>query len=152
MLDAILTIRGHETFDTLWNACLYYMQTYMNALSLNIPVDNNIDIKNLKVFYIRYILKNPIQENGKIERSLFSWSINFFCRSMQAYFEQWLRLMLRWDPKARGGGLSEGRPQCFKILDTVLGIKVSLSLLCTTHHKFTSNFLPEFNQYIWPGK
>lgn len=48
------------------------MQTYMNALSLNIPVDNNIDIKNLEVFYIWYILKNPIQENGKIERSLFS--------------------------------------------------------------------------------
>lgn len=48
------------------------MQTYMNALSLNIPVDNNKDIKNLKVFYIQYILKNPMQENGEIERSLFS--------------------------------------------------------------------------------
>ncbi|XP_061182095.1 inhibitor of nuclear factor kappa-B kinase subunit alpha-like [Saccostrea echinata] len=46
------------------------------------------------------------------------------CRSMQAYFEQWLRLMLRWDPKARGGGLIEGRPQCFKILDTMLSIKI----------------------------
>ncbi|XP_048762019.1 inhibitor of nuclear factor kappa-B kinase subunit alpha-like isoform X2 [Ostrea edulis] len=46
------------------------------------------------------------------------------CRSMQAYFEQWLRYMLKWDPKARGGGLSEGRPQCFKILDTMLSIKI----------------------------
>lgn len=75
-------------------------------------------------------------------------NVSFLCRSMQAYFEQWLRLMLRWDPKARGGGLSEGRPQCFKILDTVLGIKVSLSLLCTTHHKFMSDFLPKFDKYI----
>ncbi|XP_078319529.1 inhibitor of nuclear factor kappa-B kinase subunit alpha-like [Crassostrea virginica] len=46
------------------------------------------------------------------------------CRSMQAYFEQWLRFMLRWDPKARGGGLCDGRPQCFKVLDTVLSIKI----------------------------
>lgn len=44
----------------------------MNVLSFNILVDNNIDIKNLKVFYIRYILKNFIEENGEIERFLFS--------------------------------------------------------------------------------
>lgn len=38
----------------------------MNALSLNIPVDNNKDIKNLKVFYIRYILKNPMQDMERL--------------------------------------------------------------------------------------
>ena len=46
-------------------------------------------------------------------------------RSMQSYFEQWLRLMLRWDPKQRGGGLGENRrPQCFTFLDTMMDMKV----------------------------
>ena len=51
-----------------------------------------------------------------------------FCfRSMQTYLEQWLRLMLRWDPKARGGGLAKDkRPACFTMLDNILAMKVSL--------------------------
>ena len=45
---------------------------------------------------------------------------------MQTYLEQWLRLMLRWDPKARGGGLAKDkRPACFTMLDNILAMKVS---------------------------
>ena len=44
---------------------------------------------------------------------------------MQTYLEQWLRLMLRWDPKARGGGLAKDkRPACFTMLDNILAMKV----------------------------
>ena len=46
------------------------------------------------------------------------------CRSMQAYFEQWLSLMLKWDSISRGGGRGEGRPHCFKVLETMLSVKV----------------------------
>uniref|UniRef100_K1QDD6 IkappaB kinase n=1 Tax=Magallana gigas TaxID=29159 RepID=K1QDD6_MAGGI len=45
------------------------------------------------------------------------------CRSMQAYFEQWLSLMLRWDSQLRGGG-RDGRPHCFHVLDTMLNVKI----------------------------
>lgn len=43
----------------------------------------------------------------------------------QAYLEKWLRLMLLWNPKQRGGGLTtERRPRCFDMLDTLLAMKV----------------------------
>ena len=46
-------------------------------------------------------------------------------RSVQTYLEQWLRLMLRWDPRARGGGLAkQNRPACFQMLENVLQMKV----------------------------
>jgi len=49
---------------------------------------------------------------------------------MQVYLEQWLRMMLRWEPKARGGGLNkEGRPACFSILDNIFNMKVTRSWL-----------------------
>lgn len=50
---------------------------------------------------------------------------NNLSRSMQTYLEQWLRLMLRWDPKARGGGLAKDkRPACFTMLDNILAMKI----------------------------
>ncbi|KAG2463294.1 ERLN1 protein, partial [Polypterus senegalus] len=40
--------------------------------------------------------------------------------------ENWLQLMLRWDPVQRGGGLNSEpkRPQCFFLLDQILSMKV----------------------------
>ncbi|XP_062617884.1 inhibitor of nuclear factor kappa-B kinase subunit alpha-like isoform X2 [Saccostrea cucullata] len=61
---------------------------------------------------------------GEVKSSKKIVTPTHLCRSMQAYFEQWLSLMLRWDPKSRGGGLIEGRPQCFKVLNTVLNVKI----------------------------
>lgn len=52
------------------------------------------------------------------------------CRPVTSYLEQWLRLMLRWDPKQRGGGMVQiwenaFRPKCFLLLDQILATKVS---------------------------
>ncbi|PVD39154.1 hypothetical protein C0Q70_01782 [Pomacea canaliculata] len=52
---------------------------------------------------------------------------NHLCRTMKTYMEQWLRLMLRWDPRARGGGLvpdNTGRPRCFVMLEHILALKI----------------------------
>ena len=55
-------------------------------------------------------------------------------RTSKMYFEQWLRQMLVWDPRKRGGGLGETsshngpvqkRPKCFTLLDSILEMKVS---------------------------
>ena len=57
---------------------------------------------------------------------------------MQTYLEQWLRLMLRWDPKARGGGLAKDkRPACFTMLDNILAMKVSVILPYEPRHEKT---------------
>ncbi|ESP04014.1 hypothetical protein LOTGIDRAFT_110348 [Lottia gigantea] len=51
---------------------------------------------------------------------------NHLTKTMQKYFEDWLRQMLRWDPKTRGGGMSnEKRQNCFLLLDRILSIKIS---------------------------
>lgn len=41
--------------------------------------------------------------------------------------ENWLQLMLNWDPQQRGGGLDPetSRPKCFLIMDHILNLKVS---------------------------
>ena len=49
---------------------------------------------------------------------------NYLCRTLQAYFEKWLRMMLRWDPKSRGSGFEENRPKCFTFLETILNFKI----------------------------
>ncbi|KAL8585012.1 hypothetical protein ACOMHN_043648 [Nucella lapillus] len=51
------------------------------------------------------------------------------CLPMTSYLEQWLRLMLRWDPKQRGGGMVQisdhiFRPKCFLLLDQILITKI----------------------------
>ncbi|XP_055877935.1 inhibitor of nuclear factor kappa-B kinase subunit alpha-like [Biomphalaria glabrata] len=53
---------------------------------------------------------------------------NRLCKVLQDYFEQWLRLMLRWDPKARGGGIINikgiERPKCFCLLEIFTELKL----------------------------
>lgn len=62
---------------------------------------------------------------GDIKFSKTIPTTNNLSRSMQTYLEQWLRLMLRWDPKARGGGLAKDkRPACFTMLDNILAMKI----------------------------
>ncbi|KAL3877400.1 hypothetical protein ACJMK2_035111 [Sinanodonta woodiana] len=69
-------------------------------------------------------------EGGEVIFSKTILTPNNLCRSMQTYIENWLRLMLRWDPKQRGGGLKPGtqegesRPQCFVMLDNILSMKI----------------------------
>lgn len=53
----------------------------------------------------------------------------------QAYFEQWLRMMLLWEPKGRGQKTpsqpqaDRQRPYCFEFLDQILAEKVRMSSL-----------------------
>lgn len=48
---------------------------------------------------------------------------------MQTYLEQWLRNVLRWDPKPRGGVfVNGGRPAMFRMLEDILKIKVNISV------------------------
>jgi len=54
------------------------------------------------------------------------------CNSiLRAYLEQWLRLVLHWDPNRRGGpqDASTGRLQCFKLLEQIVTVKVSCGLM-----------------------
>nr|ASE55486.1 inhibitor of nuclear factor kappa-B kinase [Cyclina sinensis] len=66
-----------------------------------------------------------IDDHGEVKFYKTLPSANRLTRSMQTYLEQWLRTMLRWDPKARGGGLLTGRrPACFQMLDNILQMKI----------------------------
>ncbi|XP_059163878.1 inhibitor of nuclear factor kappa-B kinase subunit alpha-like [Physella acuta] len=67
-------------------------------------------------------------ENKEIKFSKKLPPNNQLCRPLQNYLEQWLRLMLRWDPKARGGGIVQAqgieRPKCFCVLEQIMAIKI----------------------------
>ena len=74
-------------------------------------------------------------------------SSSFSLRPLRNYFEQWLALMLRWDPKARGGGVIEiqgvERPKCFFLLEQIVNLKVNLlvmSLRFIFYQELKSNF------------
>ncbi|VDI31817.1 inhibitor of nuclear factor kappa-B kinase subunit alpha [Mytilus galloprovincialis] len=62
--------------------------------------------------------------NGEVRFSKTLFQPNYLCRTLQAYFEKWLRMILRWDPKSRGHGLVDNRPKCFTFLDTILNMKM----------------------------
>uniref|UniRef100_A0A0B6ZML0 IkappaB kinase n=1 Tax=Arion vulgaris TaxID=1028688 RepID=A0A0B6ZML0_9EUPU len=53
---------------------------------------------------------------------------NQLCKPLQNYFEQWLRLMLRWDPKARGGGIIQvvggERSKCFYLIEQIMALTI----------------------------
>ncbi|KAK6170853.1 hypothetical protein SNE40_019148 [Patella caerulea] len=64
--------------------------------------------------------------NAEIRFSKKLFTPNHLTKIMQNYFENWLKLMLRWDAKSRGGGLSEERrPNCFVHLKSILSLKIS---------------------------
>ncbi|XP_060588083.1 inhibitor of nuclear factor kappa-B kinase subunit alpha-like [Ruditapes philippinarum] len=66
-----------------------------------------------------------IDDHGEVKFYKTVPTTNRLSRSMQTYLEQWLRNMLRWDPKARGGGLVKaGRPAVFQMLDNILQMKI----------------------------
>ncbi|KAH3861372.1 inhibitor of nuclear factor kappa-B kinase subunit alpha-like isoform X2 [Dreissena polymorpha] len=79
-----------------------------------------------------------IVEHGEVKFYRCIPTTNRLSRSMQTYLEQWLRLMLRWDPKARGGGLGkDSRATCFNILETVLNMKIIYLLQVSTNDLLT---------------
>lgn len=48
--------------------------------------------------------------------------------------ENWLQLMLNWDPHQRGGpvDLTLKQPRCFVLMDHILSLKVSLNVVYFT--------------------
>lgn len=62
--------------------------------------------------------------NGEVQFGKKLPGPNYLCRTMQAYFEQWLKMMLLWVSKERGGGLVHNRHKCFTFLDEMLSMKI----------------------------
>lgn len=53
--------------------------------------------------------------------------LQLFCFSLIVEpMENWLQLMLNWDPQQRGGGsdAETSRPRCFLMMDHILNLKV----------------------------
>lgn len=63
---------------------------------------------------------------------------NRLSRSMKTYMEQWLQLMLRWDPKTRGGMFNNtSRPRAFTMLDQILDMKIIYMLIVASNDLLT---------------
>lgn len=90
-------------------------------------VNLKMHFRILQVFYL-------VQSTKLHNNDIFVWMICIY-RTLQAYFEKWLRMILRWDPKSRGHGLVDNRPKCFTFLDTILNMKVMLFLFPVIHQK-----------------
>jgi len=74
-----------------------------------------------------------VKSNGLLDWLVLNVEVTdlFMCVSLtQAYFEQWLRMMLLWEPRGRGQkapsqpGADRQRPYCFEFLDQILNTKV----------------------------
>ncbi|XP_072484563.1 inhibitor of nuclear factor kappa-B kinase subunit alpha isoform X1 [Notamacropus eugenii] len=58
--------------------------------------------------------------------------------------EQWLQLMLTWDPQQRGGGLDPTlKPGCFLLMDHILNLKIAHILNMTSAKIISFLLLPE---------
>ncbi|KAK2190234.1 hypothetical protein NP493_85g01020 [Ridgeia piscesae] len=75
--------------------------------------------KNQSVIHIFYNAQAQVQCSERLPTP------NQLCRITRGFIEDWLRLMLLFDPKLRGGGLTEKkRRYCFEFLDQLLNTKV----------------------------
>lgn len=72
---------------------------------------------------------------GNVEYSNKLPGPNHLCRTTTVYFEQFLRLMLIWDSKMRGGGVDHAtkRPKCFILLENIFDMKIIKVLDVTTN-------------------
>lgn len=85
-----------------------------------------------------------IEEHGEVKFSKTIPTTNRLSRSMQTYMEQWLRMLLRWDPKNRGGNLAlDGRPTCFSMLDSILKMKIIYLLNVASNELLTYPILDQ---------
>ncbi|XP_045212416.2 inhibitor of nuclear factor kappa-B kinase subunit alpha-like [Mercenaria mercenaria] len=87
-----------------------------------------------------------IDDHGEVKFYKTVPTANRLSRSMQTYLEQWLRNMLRWDPKARGGGLVKaGRPAVFQMLDNILQMKIIYLLHVASNELLTYPVIDQHN-------
>ncbi|XP_074686211.1 inhibitor of nuclear factor kappa-B kinase subunit alpha isoform X6 [Strix aluco] len=80
--------------------------------------------------------------NGEVRFSTHLPQPHSLCGLIVEPMENWLQLMLNWDPQQRGGGLDHetGRPKCFLIMDHILNLKI-VHILNMTSAKIVSFLL-----------
>ncbi|XP_064601386.1 inhibitor of nuclear factor kappa-B kinase subunit alpha-like [Liolophura sinensis] len=107
------------SFGTVVFECITGIRPFLPSMA---PVLWHREVCQKKVDDICAILDST----GKVRFSQKLPTPNHLCRTLQVYFEQWLRMMLYWDPKARGGGIDpdQRRPNCFVLLDNLLEMKI----------------------------
>ncbi|KAK0048450.1 inhibitor of nuclear factor kappa-B kinase subunit alpha [Biomphalaria pfeifferi] len=123
---------------------VFYLSSRHNVVCKKSPDDINAQFvckkspDDINVFYLSsrhnvVCKKSPDDINATYDENKeikFSKKLpnNRLCKVLQDYFEQWLRLMLRWDPKARGGGIINikgiERPKCFCLLEIFTELKL----------------------------
>ncbi|XP_010568433.1 PREDICTED: inhibitor of nuclear factor kappa-B kinase subunit alpha isoform X5 [Haliaeetus leucocephalus] len=80
--------------------------------------------------------------NGEVRFSTHLPQPHSLCGLIVEPMENWLQLMLNWDPQQRGGGLDPetSRPNCFLIMDHILNLKI-VHILNMTSAKIVSFLL-----------
>ncbi|XP_042648451.1 inhibitor of nuclear factor kappa-B kinase subunit alpha isoform X2 [Tyto alba] len=80
--------------------------------------------------------------NGEVRFSTHLPQPHSLCGLIIEPMENWLQLMLNWDPQQRGGGLDPetSRPKCFLIMDHILNLKI-VHILNMTSAKIVSFLL-----------
>ncbi|KAM7102256.1 inhibitor of nuclear factor kappa-B kinase subunit alpha-like isoform 2-T2 [Ciconia maguari] len=80
--------------------------------------------------------------NGEVRFSTHLPQPHSLCGLIVEPVENWLQLMLNWDPQQRGGGLDPetSRPKCFLIMDHILNLKI-VHILNMTSAKIVSFLL-----------
>ncbi|NWH56062.1 IKKA kinase, partial [Geococcyx californianus] len=80
--------------------------------------------------------------NGEVRFSTHLPQPHSLCGLIVEPMENWLQLMLTWDPQQRGGGLDPeiSRPKCFLIMDHILNLKI-VHILNMTSAKIVSFLL-----------
>ncbi|XP_075361617.1 inhibitor of nuclear factor kappa-B kinase subunit alpha isoform X7 [Mycteria americana] len=80
--------------------------------------------------------------NGEVRFSTHLPQPHSLCGLIVEPVENWLQLMLNWDPQQRGGGLDpeSSRPKCFLIMDHILNLKI-VHILNMTSAKIVSFLL-----------
>uniref|UniRef100_A0A8B9PGW0 Inhibitor of nuclear factor kappa-B kinase subunit alpha n=1 Tax=Apteryx owenii TaxID=8824 RepID=A0A8B9PGW0_APTOW len=80
--------------------------------------------------------------NGEVRFSTHLPQPHSLCGLIVESMENWLQLMLNWDPQQRGGGIEPetSRPKCFLIMDHILNLKI-VHILNMTSAKIVSFLL-----------
>ncbi|KAM6093176.1 inhibitor of nuclear factor kappa-B kinase subunit alpha isoform 1-T1 [Theristicus caerulescens] len=80
--------------------------------------------------------------NGEVRFSTHLPQPHSLCGLIVEPMENWLQLMLNWDPQQRGGGFDPetSRPKCFLIMDHILNLKI-VHILNMTSAKIVSFLL-----------
>uniref|UniRef100_A0A8B9DH05 Inhibitor of nuclear factor kappa-B kinase subunit alpha n=1 Tax=Anser cygnoides TaxID=8845 RepID=A0A8B9DH05_ANSCY len=80
--------------------------------------------------------------NGEVRFSTHLPQPHSVCSLIVEPMENWLQLMLNWDPQQRGGGFDPetSRPKCFVVMDHILNLKI-VHILNMTSAKIVSFLL-----------